>query len=176
MVSVVQMASINLRTLAPFDFSKPEEWRKWNTCFEQFCVASGLSGESDKRQVSILMYCMGENVEEVLTNTNITAEQKKAYTEVVQKFDKCFKARKNLVYKCASFNLAHQLTNEPVEQFITRLHQLAENCEFGDHKSEMIHNRLVIGICDRQFSEHLKMNLAKSREVSPAKSSSVTLQ
>ena len=113
------MASINLYTPAPFDFSKPEEWRKWKTHFEQFWLASGLSSESSEQQVSSLMYCMGEDA---LAKTNITAEQNKVYTEVVQKFDEYFKV--NLLYERASFNLAHQVTDKPVEQFVTRLHQL----------------------------------------------------
>ena len=37
------------------------------------------------------MYCMGENAEEILATMNITAEQKKEYQQVVQKFDKYFK-------------------------------------------------------------------------------------
>ena len=103
------------------------------------------------------MYCMGEDAEEVLATTNITAEQKKEYRQVVQKFDEYFKVRKNLVYERASFNLAHQLADESAEQFITRLHQLAENCEFGDLKNEMIRDRLVIGLHDGQLSERLQM-------------------
>ena len=103
------------------------------------------------------MNCMGEDTEEVLATTNITAEQKKEYRQVVQKFDEYFKVRKNLVYERASFNLAHQLADESAEQFITRLHQLAENCEFGDLKNEMIRDRLVIGIRDGQLSERLQM-------------------
>ena len=146
------MASINLCPPAPFDFSKPEEWHKWKTRFEQFSLASGLSWKSGERQVSSLMYCMEENAEGVLATTNITNELKKEYTEVVQKFDEYFKVRKNLVSECASFNLAHQLADEPVENFITRLHQLAENCEFEGIKSEMIRDRLVIGIHDGQLS------------------------
>ena len=71
----------------------------------------------------------------------------------MQKFDEYFKVRKNLVYKRANFNLAHQLADQSAEQFITRLHQLAENYEFGDLKNEMIRDRLVIGICDGQLSE-----------------------
>ena len=151
------MASLNLRAPAAFNFSKPEEWRKWKTRFEQFRLASGLSAESEERQVSSLMYCMGEDAEEVLATTNITAEQKKEYRQVVQKFDEYFKVRKNLVYKRASFNLAHQVADESAEQFITRFHQLAENCEFGDLKNEMIRDRLVIGIRDGQLSERLQM-------------------
>ena len=37
--------------------------------------------------MSSLMYCMGEDAEEVLAMTNITAEQNKVYREVAQKFD-----------------------------------------------------------------------------------------
>ena len=51
------------------------------------------------------------------------------------------------------------------------------NCEFRDLQSEMIHDRFVIGICDGQLSEHLKMEsdlTLQSREVSLAKSSSDT--
>ena len=77
----------------------------------------------------------------VLATTDITTEHKKVYAE---KFDKYSKVRKNLVYERASFNLAHQLADESIEQFNTRLHQVAENCEFGELKSEMICDRLVI--------------------------------
>ena len=151
------MASLNLRAPAAFNFSKPEEWRKWKIRFEQFRLASGLSAESEERQASSLMYCMGEDAEEVLATTSVTVEQKKEYRQVVQKFDEYFKVRKNLVYERASFNLANQLADESAEQFITRLHQLAENCEFGDLKNEMIRDRLVIGIRDGQLSERLQM-------------------
>jgi len=100
---------------------------------------------------------MGEDAKETLATTNITNEQRKEYRLVVQKFDEYFKVRKNLVYERASFNLASQLADESVEQFITRLHQLTENCEFGDLKNEMIRDRLIIGIRDGQLSERLQM-------------------
>ena len=94
----------------------------------------------------------------------------------MQKFDEYFQVRKNLVYERANFNLVYQLADKSAEQFITRLHQLAVNCEFGDLKNEMIRDRLIIGIHDGQLSERLQMesDLAKSREASPTKSSSVT--
>ena len=56
-----------------------------------------------------------------------------------------------------AFNLAYQLADESAEQFITRLHQLAVNCEFRDLKNEMIRDRLIIGIRDGQLSEQLQM-------------------
>ena len=76
------MASINFRTLASFNFSNPEEWRKWKTRFEQFRLTPGLSNESEEQKVSSLMYCMREDAEEVLAMQTLQLN-KKVYTEVV---------------------------------------------------------------------------------------------
>ena len=120
-------------------------------------LASGLSKESAERQVSSLLYCMGEDAEAVLTTTRITDEDRADYSKVLEKFDGYFKVRKNLVFERATFNQARQLSDELAEQFITRLHLLADNCEFGNLRDEMICGRLVIGIHDKQLSERLQM-------------------
>ena len=51
----------------PFRFDCPDEWPKWRRWFEQFCVASGLSKEDEEHQVSTLLYCLGEDADDVLT-------------------------------------------------------------------------------------------------------------
>ena len=38
-------------------------------------------------------------------------------------------------------------------------HQLAGNCEYGEIKDEVIHNRLVVGIRDESLSECLRMEV-----------------
>ena len=94
---------------APFQFSKPEEWRKWKSCFEQFQLASGLSEASEECQVSSLIYCMGEDAEDILSTTGISDEHRKVYSQVVSKFDDYFGVQKNLVFKRATFNQERQL-------------------------------------------------------------------
>ena len=89
------MMASTLQTPAPFTFNSPDEWPKWKRCFEQYRVASGLDKEGDKRQVSILLYCLGEEAENVLTSTNITAESRKTFADVLQKFDEFFQSEEN---------------------------------------------------------------------------------
>ena len=60
------MASICLQPPSPFDFKTPDEWPRWKRRFEQFRLASDLADESDDRQVSTLLYCMGEEAEDIL--------------------------------------------------------------------------------------------------------------
>ena len=89
--------TIQLRAPEAFNFKKPDEWLKWHRRFEQYRVASGLSAESKARQVSTLLYCMGEEAEDVLTPTNITIEERKDYETVLGKFNEYFKVCKNVI-------------------------------------------------------------------------------
>ena len=88
---------------------------------------------------------MGEEAEDVLTSTNITTEERKDYETVL---DEYFKVRKNVIFERARFNCRNQLKGESAEQYIIDLYRLAETCgcEYGDMTSQMIRNRLVVGI------------------------------
>ena len=65
--------SATLQAPGPFQFNSPDEWSKWRRRFEQYRVASGLAKEDNERQVSALLYCLGEEADDVLTSTNISS-------------------------------------------------------------------------------------------------------
>ena len=136
--------------------NKMEDWPKWLRQFEQYRLASGLSEKGEECQVSTLLYYLGENAEDVLDTTRISAENKK-YSRVVEEFDNYFKVRKNIIYERARFNKRNQLPNKPVEQFITEVHRLGDSCEFGEMKEDLIRDRLVVGIREHSLSERLQM-------------------
>ena len=77
------MANIRLSAPEPFDFSKPDNWPKYKKRFEFYRSASGLDKESDERQVSTLLYCLGDTANDVLTWTNISEEARKWYSNVL---------------------------------------------------------------------------------------------
>ena len=93
---------VQLKPPSPFPFHQPDEWQKWKR-FEQFREASGLSKESQQRQVSMLLYTMGEEAEDTLLSTKIS-DDKKEYDKVIAKFDSFFKVRKNVIFERARFN------------------------------------------------------------------------
>ena len=125
--------------------------------FEQYRQASGLMEKDEQRQVSTLLYCLGEEAEEVLNTTRISDKNRKKYQKVIEQFDAYFKVRKNVIYECARFNKRSQLLDESVDHFITEIHMLAETCEFGDMKEELIRDRLIVGIQDLALSERLQL-------------------
>lgn len=152
------MAQIHLEAPAQFNFRNPDEWSKWRKRFEQYCFASKLDGESQARQISTLMYCLGEEAESVLDSTSPTTEEKTSYAEVLKKFDGYFKVRKNVIYEQAKFNRRNQLPGESAEEYIMQLYQLAETCDYGDLTPEMIRDRLVVGIRNTTLSERLQLD------------------
>ena len=81
------MASVRLQPPSSFHFKTPDKWPQWKRRFEQFCLASGLSAKDDDRQVSTLLYCMGEDAEDALTSANISAADRKKYKAEIGQFD-----------------------------------------------------------------------------------------
>ena len=119
---------------------------------------SGLSKEDEEHQVSTLLYCLGEDADDVRTSTNISDKNRKKYTEVLAKFDGHFKVRKNVILEFARFNRRVQDDDDDVEQFITSLYSLSEDCQYAELKEEMIRDRIVVGIRDTGLSEILQMD------------------
>ena len=152
------MATLTLQPPAPFNFSKPDDWPKWIKRFEQYRVASGLSKDTEPRQVSTLLYCLGEEAEDVLTSTNISEEDKTKYDKVLEKLNGFFNIRKNVILERAKFNRRNQLPGESAEQYITALYHQVEHCQYGELAQEMIRDRLVVGISDKALSERLCMD------------------
>ena len=131
---------------------------KWKRHFEYFQLALGLAKEDEPRQVSALMYCVGEQADSVLTSTKISTEHREKYDSVMSKFDDYLKVRCNVILKQARFNWRNQLVGESVEQYIAVLYTLIETCEYGNLTEELLRDRLLVGICDSSILECLQMD------------------
>ena len=140
------MTVIRLEPPPSFSFKALDQWPKWKRCFAQYRLASGLSTKSNERQTSTLLYCMDEDAEDTLTSTDISAEERRSYAAVIAKFDAFFQVRKNSIFERARFNRRSQKEEESVEQFITSLYSLAESCDYGAMKDEMIRDCIVVKI------------------------------
>ena len=123
--------NLSLKPPGPFNFRRPDEWPKWKRRFNQYLAATGLDRAEDSRTVSTLLYCMGEDAEDVLTSTNIKEEEREVYATVITKLDDFFKVRRNIIFERAKFNRRDQAEGESAEQYITCLYSLVEDCDYG---------------------------------------------
>ena len=52
-------------TALAFDFKNPVQWPQWKRRFEEYRTATALDAESETRQVSMLLNCMGKTAGDV---------------------------------------------------------------------------------------------------------------
>ena len=109
-------------------------------------------------QVSTLVYCMGNQAEEIFASFKWEADDdKKDPDKVIAQFDKYFVPRRNVIFERAKFGSREQYIDEPIETYVRALYQLAEHCNFGATKDDFIRDRLVLGLRDKALSEQLQM-------------------
>ena len=149
----------NFQVSLPDKFSfKPDDWPKWIQRFERFRKAAGLDKQRGENQVNTLIYAMGDQADDILVSFELTPEQEKNYEEVKEKFENYFIVKRNIIFERAKFNSRKQQAGEPVDNFITDLHNLARYCNFGALKDELIRDRIVVGIENRELSERMQLN------------------
>ncbi|UYV68276.1 STOML2 [Cordylochernes scorpioides] len=142
----------------PFNFSNPGDWPKWIRRFEHFRQESGLINNPENEQVNMLVYCMGDNADDILLSCKIASDQLENYNKVIECFESHFIPRRNIIYERARFNQRCQQEGEKVNEFITALHSLAEHCNFGMLHDELIRDRIVVGVRDRALSERMQLD------------------
>ncbi|UYV79739.1 K02A2.6-like [Cordylochernes scorpioides] len=142
----------------PFNFSNPGDWPKWIRRFERFRQASGLINNPENEQVNMLVYCMGDNADDILLSCKIASDQLENYDKVIECFESHFIPRRNIIYERARFNQRCQQEGEKVNEFITALHSLAEHCNFEMLHDELIRDRIVVGVRDRALSERMQLD------------------
>jgi len=75
--------------------------------------------------------------------------------------DSFFKVTRNVIFERAYFNRRLQMDGETAEQFIIDLYHLAEFCNYGDLTSEMIRDRVIVGIRIRKATAGLRAYAGK---------------
>ncbi|XP_068703709.1 uncharacterized protein [Montipora foliosa] len=130
------MSSVFLRDvggLAPFRCSDTAgisaRWERWPRAFELFADGKGVKHADQKK--ALMLHTAGLSVQDIFfTLDEGTGENN--YLKAKDALDKYFKPQANVPYERLCFREMSQLPSETVEQFVTRLRQKAQSCEFGD--------------------------------------------
>lgn len=146
--------SIQVSPPEKFSFQSPINWPQWKKRFERYIAVAGLSKKSDEEKIDILLYIMGEESEQVVIQF---PQAPKTFNEMLEAFENYFIPRRNVIFERFKFNSRQQLPGESVDSFITSLHSLAEHCEYGALKEDLIRDRIVVGMSDVKTSERLQL-------------------
>ena len=115
---------------------------------EEFRDISDLSG-----------YCLGKGTHDILVSTNMTKDKCKRYKDVMDKFDDQFKfAITESLSEQSLIREYSYVVEESADQYMAALNQLTEYYYYDKSQSEIIYNRLAVGISDDNLSQQLQMD------------------
>ncbi len=147
-VQVVQMAqSVTIQPMPEFrpdakvGASLATRWINWQSDFEMFLTASGITDAKRKR--ALLLYQAGPRVREIfkqLTDTGNDDDYEVAKAKLKEYFD----PQKNRRYEVYRFRQAMENPDETLDEYHTRLRTMSATCEFNDVEFE-IEQQIIIG-------------------------------
>ena len=158
------MADFGLKQPPQFDFKKKASWSVWIKRFDRYRLASGLSKKEGDKQVSALIYAMGPDADEILSQFQLSDDDEKNYAAVKKSFDEYFSATRNVLYEVCKFCKRRQGERESVEAYVTSLYTLSDTYEFGERRDREILLQLIIGVRDDRLSQKLQLDPKVSLE------------
>lgn len=74
---------------------------------------------------------------------------------VLKKFDKYFGAKPNITVRRFKFFTRNQEDGENVDQYVTALRVLSQQCEFGELQESLLRDKIVCGIVNNTVRDRL---------------------
>ena len=148
-------------------------WSKWLKRFERFALASGIT--DDNRLCALILHVGGEKLSDLADNLDINPRPAAGEQQAETMFGATkrvltahFTNKRNPEYGEYVFRKAKQESGETVEQYSTRLLQLADECDFQD-KRQAVKRQIIHGCRStslrKEALRHPEWDLSKLLEI-----------
>jgi len=117
-----------------------QRWKRWIRSFQLYAAGRGVTNAEQKK--SLLLHCAGMSVQDIFFTLTSSTEGADVYAKAVNTLEDYFVPQANVPYERHTFRQLAQQPSETIEQFITRLRQKAETCEFAN-KDEQIRDQVI---------------------------------
>ncbi|XP_075738876.1 uncharacterized protein LOC142784291 [Rhipicephalus microplus] len=130
--------------LPDFDDEK-ENWKAYVIKAEAYFEATGVT-ESAKKQ-ALLVAALSTRTVQILSGRIAPKKPNSLeYEDVVKALDEFFDPKRHEIAESFRFFNRCQLDSESVQEFITEIRRIADNCNFDTMLDRMLRDRIVCGI------------------------------
>ena len=152
-----------------FDGNAPENLRIFLMEFEIYLAAAHPKATGETK-VNILLNLAGRDAIERSQNFAFANDEERKNVNVwKEKFKELCNPLKNLTILRHNFNTRAQQPEESFQAYLTAIRNMAESCEFGPMRSEMLKDRVVVGIRNEKTRDVLfaepKLDLPRAIEI-----------
>ena len=114
-------------------------WDRWKTRLQYYIDARGITVDNRKR--ALLLHLAGPSIQDIFATLSDTGT---SYMKALTALNTYFTPQKSLQFERHTFRQAHQAPNESISQYVTRLRQLGEHCDFDKYSlDEAIKDQLI---------------------------------
>nr|XP_018911231.1 PREDICTED: uncharacterized protein K02A2.6-like [Bemisia tabaci] len=138
-------------------------WREWKTKFEIFLCATNLENESDTRKNALLLHHIGEEANSVYYSFNISHKEIK-HDALIKKFDDFYSPKRNVDISIYKLITRKQAADESIETYVTKLKNLATNCELKEQNDKIVKLVFVAGLLPQHDAIRVQLLMKESDE------------
>ena len=138
------------------DTNSCESWMQYKEDLDTYLYATDLISKPGKRKVAVLLYGMGSKYKKIFnTFTFDRPEDKENFNTVIRKFDAHFEPKKLTKLYMKRFDECFQKENENIGDYIARLKDIAQYCDFGDTLNNQLCKQISSGVRSRELKDKL---------------------
>ena len=131
-------------------------WKKWLQVWKAYEIVTGLDKQPSSLRVATFITCIGPDALEIHTGLPFASEyEKESIQKLLELWQNYCIGETNVIYERYKFNNRSQEPEESIDAYTTALRTLADICEFGLLKEDLIRDRLVCGIRDNSLRKKL---------------------
>ena len=122
-----------------------QRWHNWKTRLIFLC---GLQKYDDQQKLDALFLFGGQKLFKICEGGKKKIKQ---FDDAVDLLSEYFKPQKNAAVEIAKFHRARQEPHETIENYVERLKNLSQNCDFGDLTNMLIKNHVINTCTSKEF-------------------------
>lgn len=123
------------------------EWKQWRQVWDAYEEVTELRTKTSRLRVATFITCIGKEALEVHNGLPFQSDEEYAdINKVLELWANHCIGKTNIIYKRYKFNNRMQEQAESIDTYITTLRALAETCDFGTLKDDIIRDRIVCGV------------------------------
>ncbi|KAI4897681.1 hypothetical protein NFI96_029695 [Prochilodus magdalenae] len=123
-------------------------WMFFRAQWDNYEIATGLDKKDNNIRLATLLSVMGKECHQLQRHLHMPDERRADPKNVLDALQKHFEPTRNVIYERFVFNNCKQSQNETTDQYIAKLRKLADTCDFGCLRDDLIRDKLVIGTKD----------------------------
>lgn len=134
--------------------SDKENWENYSERLGLYFAANGITEADTKR--AILLTVVGADTYKLFRN--LVCPQKpseKTYTELITCMNTHQQPIRNPIMERFKFNKRYRQPHESINDYMAKLRELAEYCNYGAVLNDMLRDRLVCGVGNQEIQEAL---------------------